>query len=88
MTPPEIRVLAPAELPRRRLLQLVAGLGGAAAASPARAETASLNLFTYPTYAAEPLIALGGQQGFTAGRGCSTWSCPSTTTSISRPRPG
>lgn len=62
MTVSEVSVLIPAGMSRRRVLQLVAGSGVAGAVRPAAAQAATLNLFTYPTYASEPLIALGTEK--------------------------
>lgn len=67
MSYPEFRVLAPAGITRRRLLQLL-GLGavGASAANltSAFAQSQALNLFTYPTFANSEIIAKGRSLGF------------------------
>ena len=67
MMNPELRVLAPAGMSRRRLLQLLgAAVAGAVAGSSrlAEAQVQNLNLFTYPTYANEALMAAGRTRGF------------------------
>ena len=64
MTGRDFHILAPRGISRRAFTQLVAGSGLAAGAvGRAAAEMATLNLFTYPTYASEPLMALGAKDG-------------------------
>ena len=65
MKRPEIRVLAPAGISRRQLLALLAAAGIAPLAPRfGSAQTsAQLNLFTYPTYANEKIVAAGKEQG-------------------------
>jgi len=64
MTRREIRVLAPAGISRRRLLALLAASGAMPFVSrPTFAQTPQLNLFTYPTFANEKIVAAGKEQG-------------------------
>ena len=64
MTRSDIRVLAPAGMSRRRLLTLLGAAGAVPLAGRyAAAQAAPLNLFTYPTFASEAIIAAGRSQG-------------------------
>lgn len=63
MAAPFLDILVPSGLSRRTVLRLVTAAAGASLATASRAAS-SLTLFTYPTYAAEPLIALGNKEGF------------------------
>jgi spermidine/putrescine-binding protein len=66
MKRPELHVLAPVGLSRRKLLVLLGAAGSASLGGrpTAAAQTAvQLNLFTYPTYANEAIVAAGRAQG-------------------------
>lgn len=64
MTRREIRVLVPAGISRRRLLALLAGAGTMPfVPRSAFAQVPQLNLFTYPTFANEKIVAAGKEQG-------------------------
>lgn len=64
MKRPELHVLAPAGLSRRKLLALLGAAGAAPMSEIAFAQSAEpLNLFTYPTFANEKIVAAGKAKG-------------------------
>lgn len=65
MKRPEIRVLAPAGISRRKLLTLLgaAGVGPLTARFAWAQQVPQLNLFTYPTFANEKIVAAGKERG-------------------------